>query len=91
LNEVFWLQPHLALPQVAAPTLLVHGDADTQVPVGPSYDAIERLNDASRLMIVEGADHGFSVSGDKKYTAPQTLVWQSEVIDAITGWVLHRG
>jgi pimeloyl-ACP methyl ester carboxylesterase len=91
LNEVFWLQPHLALPQVAAPTLLVHGDADTQVPVGPSYDAIERLNDASRLMIVEGADHGFSVSADNKYTAPQTLVWQGEVIEAIIGWVLHRG
>lgn len=87
LNEVFWLQPHTALVDVAAPTLLVHGDADTQVPIGPSYDAIKELNEQSRLMVVEGVGHGFAVAGDKAYQQPQTLAWQAEVIEAITNWV----
>lgn len=87
LNEVFWLQPHTALGEVVAPTLLVHGDADTQVPIGPSYDAVKELNEQSRLMVVEGAGHGFNVAGDKAYQQPQTLAWQAEVIEAITDWV----
>lgn len=87
LNEVFWLQPHTALGDVVAPTLLVHGDADTQVPIGPSYDAIKNLNEQSRLMVVQGAGHGFAVAGDRAYRQPQTLAWQTEVIKAITDWV----
>jgi pimeloyl-ACP methyl ester carboxylesterase len=87
LNEVFWLQPHTALGDVVAPTLLVHGDADTQVPIGPSYDAIKELNEQSRLMVVAGAGHGFAVAGDKAYQQPQTLAWQAEVIQGISGWI----
>lgn len=87
LNEVFWLQPHAALGEIVAPVLIVHGDADTQVPIGPSYEAVEQLNDRSRLLVIEGAGHGFAVAGDKAYQQPQTLAWQGEVIDAITGWV----
>ncbi|GAB3173912.1 alpha/beta fold hydrolase [Myceligenerans halotolerans] len=87
LNEVFWLQPHTALSDITAPTLLVHGDADTQVPIDPSYDAIKELNAGSRLVVVEGAGHGFSVAGDKAYRQPQTLAWQAEVIDEIAEWV----
>lgn len=36
LNEVFYIQPHLALGQVTAPTLIVHGTRDTFVPVDSS-------------------------------------------------------
>lgn len=91
LNEVFWLQPHTALPEIVAPVLVVHGDEDTQVPIGPSYDAMTQLNVQSRLMVVEGAGHGFSIAGDKAYRKPQTLAWQAEVIDAIIGWVSTAG
>ncbi|WP_454860098.1 hypothetical protein [Promicromonospora soli] len=38
-------------------------------------------------MVVEGAGHGFNVAGDKAYQQPQTLTWQTEVIEAITDWV----
>ncbi len=87
LNEVFWLQPHTALGDVVAPTLLIHGDADTQVPIGPSYDAIKELNERSELMVVKGAGHGFAVAGDKAYQQPQTLAWQADVIQRINDWV----
>jgi pimeloyl-ACP methyl ester carboxylesterase len=88
LNEVFWLQPHTALPDIVAPALIVHGDQDTQVPIGPSRDAMKVLNAQSQLLMVEGAGHGFSIVGDKAYRQPQTLAWQAQVIDAIVGWVL---
>jgi pimeloyl-ACP methyl ester carboxylesterase len=87
LNEVFWLQPHTALGEITAPVLLVHGDADAQVPIGPSYEAMEQLNDTSQLLVIQGAGHGFSAAGDKAYRQPQTLAWQGEVIDAIADWV----
>ncbi|GAA1863909.1 alpha/beta hydrolase [Myceligenerans crystallogenes] len=90
LNEVFWLRTETALGEVTAPTLLVHGDADTQVPIGPSRDAIKELNEQSRILEIPGAGHGFSVAGDKAYVQPQTLAWQAEVIDTITDWVSKK-
>ncbi len=87
LNEVFWLQPHTALGEVVAPTLVVHGDQDTQVPIATSCEAMPRLNGDSRLMVVEGAGHGFAMAGDKAYREPRTLAWQAEVIDAVVDWV----
>jgi pimeloyl-ACP methyl ester carboxylesterase len=87
LNEVFWLQPHTALGDVVAPTLLIHGDADTQVPIGLSFAAIKELNDQSQLMVVQGAGHGFAVAGDKAYQEPQTRAWQADVIERIADWI----
>jgi hypothetical protein len=47
-----------------------------------------RSRPQSRLLVVEGAGHGFSIAGDKAYRQPQTLAFQAQVIDAIIGWVL---
>jgi len=41
----------------AAPMLLIHGDADDQVPVGNSL-AIKAANPAAELWVVKGAGHG---------------------------------
>ncbi len=42
------------------PLLLIHGDADTFVPVDMSYANFAAARDPKRLLIVEGAEHGRS-------------------------------
>lgn len=44
------------LPQISAPTLVIHGDADPLVPVDASRDIAERVPGA-RLEIIEGMGH----------------------------------
>lgn len=87
LNEVFWLQPHTVLSDIQAPTLVVHGTADTLVPIDTSLAAMPLLNSASRLLKVEGAQHGFAVDGDPTYLNPQSQAWQAQVIRAVADWV----
>ena len=91
LNEVFYVQPHLALPEIAAPTLFVHGTRDTFIPVASSQEAVGRLRCESRLVEVEGAQHGFAVHDDPGYRDPQTQAWQAYVIEVITGWITSHG
>lgn len=56
---------------VAAPVLLVHGDADTRVPTDQSVRMREALVAAGRrvqLLLVPGAQHGFTVSEEAMVT-----------------------
>jgi pimeloyl-ACP methyl ester carboxylesterase len=46
------------LPQIEAPTLVVHGDRDVIIPVENAYILAERIPGA-KLHIVEGAGHGY--------------------------------
>ncbi|MEU7906371.1 alpha/beta fold hydrolase [Actinoplanes sp. NPDC049118] len=87
LNEVFWLQPHTVLSDIQAPTLVVHGTADTLVPIDTTLAAMPLLNSASRLLKIEGAQHGFAVDGDPTYLNPQSQEWQAQVIRAVADWV----
>ncbi|BFU47750.1 alpha/beta fold hydrolase [Krasilnikovia sp. MM14-A1004] len=87
LNEVFWLQPHAVLRDIQAPTLIVHGTADTLVPIDTTLAAMPLLNSASRLLKIEGAQHGFAVDGDPTYLDPQSQEWQAQVIRAVADWV----
>ncbi|GGL17220.1 dienelactone hydrolase family protein [Mangrovihabitans endophyticus] len=87
LNEVFWIQPHTVLGEIQAPTLIVHGTADTLVPIDTTLAAMPKLNTASRLLKIEGAQHGFAVDGDPTYRDPQSQAWQAEVIAAVADWV----
>src|ERR1700733_13947703 len=72
LNEVFYIQPNLALSQVTAPTLIVHGTRDTFVPVDSSRAAVTGMAGVASLVEVEGAQHGFAVHDDPQYQNPQT-------------------
>ncbi|GAA1582868.1 alpha/beta hydrolase [Actinoplanes couchii] len=87
LNEVFWVQPHTVLGEIQAPTLVVHGTADTLVPIDTTLAAMPKLNDASTLLKIEGAQHGFAVDGDPTYQDPQSQAWQAQVIAAVADWV----
>jgi uncharacterized protein len=87
LNEVFYIQPHLALGQVTAPTLVVHGTGDTFVPVDSSRAAVTEIAGVARLVEVEGAQHGFAVHDDPQYENPQTREWQAYVIRTVVEWL----
>jgi pimeloyl-ACP methyl ester carboxylesterase len=88
LNEVFYIQPHLALGEVKAPTLIVHGTKDTFVPIESSRNAMGSFAGETRLVEIDGAQHGIAVHEDPQYQDPQTREWQSYAIRAIAEWLM---
>ncbi|MEU6486724.1 alpha/beta fold hydrolase [Streptomyces sp. NPDC046887] len=89
-NEVFWLRPHEALSEVKAPTLIVHGTADTLVPFDSSTEAVPRFTAPVRLVPVDGSQHGFAVHDDPQYQDPKTQEYQAFVIRATADWLTER-
>lgn len=89
LNEVFWLKPHEALGEVRAPTLIMHGTADTLVPFESSRDAVARFTAPVQLVPVEGSQHGFAVHDDPQYLNPKSQGYQAFVISTVTDWLVH--
>jgi uncharacterized protein len=87
LNEVFYVQPHLALGQVTAPVLIVHGTGDTFVPVESSRNAVSSFAGGARLIEIDGAQHGIAVPEDPQYQDPQTRAWQAYAVRVIAEWV----
>jgi hypothetical protein len=90
LNEVFYLRPERALSRVTTPTLIVHGSKDTDIPVESARRASTQLAGETKLIEIEGAEHGFAVPDDPGYTDPQTQRWQTFVIEAVTGWITEH-
>ncbi len=87
LNEVFWLEPHTVIGEIAAPTLIVHGTKDTLVPIESSRQAASQLTAEHQLVEIEGSQHGFAVHEDPKYLNPQSQVWQAFVIQTVAEWL----
>jgi hypothetical protein len=87
LNEVFWLEPHLVLGEIAAPTLIVHGTKDTFVPIESSREAVSQFRADAKLVEIEGSQHGFAVHDDPQYRNPQSQAWQAFVIQAVAEWL----
>jgi len=52
--------------RVTVPTLLIHGSADSQIPVENSKKIYETNKDLAELWIIEGADHGQSYAVNPK-------------------------
>src|SRR5580658_8544851 len=86
-NEVFWLPVQLALPEIASPTLIVHGTKDTFVPIESSRQAATQLTAVRRLVEIEGSQHGFAVHDDPQYLNPQSQEWQEFVIQTVVEWI----
>ncbi len=87
LNEAFWFEVLAVLPEITAPTLVVHGTKDTFVPVEASRAAMDRFTAQHKLMEIEGAQHGFAVHDDPQYLNPQSQEWQAFVIRTVTDWI----
>jgi len=83
LNEVFYLRPERALSRINTPTLIVHGTKDTFIPVESSRQASTQLGGETKLIELDGAQHGFAVHDDPAYAEPQTQEWQAFVIESV--------
>ncbi|WP_436528443.1 alpha/beta hydrolase [Actinoplanes sp. HUAS TT8] len=88
LNEVFYLRPDHVFENITTPTLVLHGTLDTFIPVQSSRDYAARIPATSRLIEIEGAQHGIAVHDDPQYRHPQTQQWQSAAIQDISDWLL---
>ncbi|MEK8143616.1 dienelactone hydrolase family protein [Streptomyces sp. M10(2022)] len=66
LNEVFYLDTPMILAAVRAPVLIVHGTADTFVPVESSRRHKSMFGGPVELVELDGAQHGFAVRDDPR-------------------------
>ncbi|MFI6168948.1 alpha/beta hydrolase [Nocardia sp. NPDC051052] len=87
LNEVFWLKPNEVLGEIKTPTLIVHGNADTLVPIDGSRAALAQFTAPVELVEIEGSQHGFAVHDDPQYLNPQSQVYQADVIRTVAQWL----
>ncbi|MFD7720447.1 alpha/beta hydrolase [Streptomyces sp. NPDC059814] len=87
LNEVFYLDIPAILAGVRAPSLMVHGTADTFVPVESSRRHQAMFGGPVELVELDGAQHGFAVHDDPQYLDPQSQVWQRKVIEKVSAFL----
>ena len=87
LNEAFWFDVLAVLPEITAPTLVIHGTKDTFVPVEASRSAMGRFTAEHKLVEIEGAQHGFAMHDDPQYLNPQSQAWQALVIETVAEWI----
>jgi dienelactone hydrolase len=71
-----------AAARLTIPWLIVHGDADTSVPVDEGRLLFDAAGDTAELLIVEGGDHGFGgkhpydgATPELRTVADATLEW----------------
>jgi len=62
-------------PRVARPWLLVHGDADSVVPLSDAQDILARADAQAELVVLPGADHVFAGAATEAMVA------------AVLGWL----
>jgi acetyl esterase/lipase len=70
--------PLLKVTEKTAPTLLIHGDKDELVTLDHSTKMIAALEKAkvpSKLVVVEGAGHGFNSKQNEEVVMPALLAW----------------
>ena len=69
------------------PTLLVHGDKDSLVPIINSqtiYDAFKKNNVKTDFVTIAGADHGFQ-GEDAKRSNALTVAWFEQTLGKDAG------
>ncbi|OBA68233.1 alpha/beta hydrolase [Nocardia sp. 852002-20019_SCH5090214] len=87
LNEVFWFRPMDVLSEIKAPTLIIHGNADTLVPIDGSREAATKFTAPVEFVEIEGSQHGFAVHDDPQYLNPKSQEYQAEVIETVARWL----
>lgn len=72
------VSPVLKVTADDAPSLLIHGDKDTLVPIEHSRNVVplfEKAGVAVKLVTVEGAGHGFTPKQNQEIMAPALMDW----------------
>jgi acetyl esterase/lipase len=72
------VSPVLKVTADDAPTLMIHGDKDTLVPIEHSRNILplfEKAGVPAKLVTVEGAGHGFTPKQNKEVMAPALMEW----------------
>lgn len=71
------LSCHLYAPllDTRVPTLLIHGTSDREVPVHQSKIAHALLSDQSKLVLVEGGDHGLRCPKEQSFVRQSVADW----------------
>ncbi|MFI5756655.1 alpha/beta hydrolase [Streptomyces sp. NPDC051569] len=87
LNELFYLDTPAILAAVRASVLMVHGTADTFVPIASSRRHKPMFGGPVELVELDGAQHGFAVHDDPSYLDPQSQAWQREVIGKVSAFL----
>ncbi|MGW4411906.1 alpha/beta hydrolase family protein [Nonomuraea sp. NPDC004702] len=76
LEEVFAIENvEDGVRHLKAPTLLIHGTADGEVPVRQSERAYELLSEPKRLITVEGGDHCLRRSRERDLVSNEVVQW----------------
>lgn len=77
------VSPLLKVAGKSAPTLLIHGDKDDLVPVEHSRNLMPVMEAAKvpcRLVVVEGAGHGFSPKQNQETVFPAMMEWWAKYL-----------
>lgn len=72
------VSPILHVTPDDAPTMLVHGDKDLLVPIEHSHNIVpvfEKAGVPVKLVVIEGAAHGFSPKQNQKTVTPSLMAW----------------
>ncbi len=70
--------PLLHVTDKTAPSLMIHGDKDELVPIEHSRKmlaALEKAKVDAKLVVIEGAGHGFNDAQNKEQALPAMLDW----------------
>jgi pimeloyl-ACP methyl ester carboxylesterase len=70
----------LPLGRITCPTLVVHGSADSDVPVAHGKYAARAIKHAELLWVEKGSHLGFWVAGDAYRAQQETLSWLDRVL-----------
>ncbi|MBI3408228.1 MAG: alpha/beta hydrolase [Planctomycetes bacterium] len=72
------VSPLLKVSGESAPTLFIHGDKDELVPIDHSRKMLSALESAkvpTKLVLIEGAGHGFSPKQNQEQVQPAMVEW----------------
>jgi dipeptidyl aminopeptidase/acylaminoacyl peptidase len=78
-EDILRFDAYASAGQIRLPTLIVHGDADVDVPLDQSKRLRDSLVGEKRLDVLPGADHGFSKPEDFQ-----------NMINKITNWMVEK-
>lgn len=70
--------PYVYASDINAPLMVIHGDADTIIPIESTYRVIERVHSKKELVVIPGGIHALPVSDQRAMVFSHALRWFRE-------------